>query len=212
MVIKYNRTSTNSQEGNRFQDDPNTYDLVLFDKGVSGSVEFRKRPNGERLLKLVEEGKVDRVVFEDLSRSGRNTVDVITTLKFLDDNMVNVEVRNIGLQSRPNGRKNPIWNMITSVMSSIYELERENILERTSIGRKIYVKNGGKLGRPVGSNENEREFLRKEKSQLILKYLRKGKYSMREIVKLTESSLQTVSKVKKVGLKYGEVPDNQSHD
>ena len=208
MVIKYNRTSTNSQEGNRFQEDQTKYDLVLFDKGVSGSVEFRNRPKGQHLLNLVEEGKVTKVVFEDLSRSGRNTVDVITTLRFLDENEVNVEVRNIGLQSRPNGKKNPIWNMITSVMSSIYELERENILERTSMGRKVFVNNGGKLGRPNGSNENDREFLRKEKSQLILKYLRKEKYSLREIVKLTNSSLQTVSKVKKVGQRVGEIPDN----
>lgn len=209
MIVKYNRTSTNSQEGHRFQDDTTNYDLVLFDKGVSGSVEFRKRPYGQKLLELVNNGKVTKVVFEDLSRSGRNTVDVITTLKYLDDNQVNVEVRNIGLQSRPNGKKNPIWNMITSVMSSIYELERENILERTSTGRKIYVKNGGKLGRPHGSNENDKEFLKKEKSQLILKYLKKEKYSMREIVKLTKSSLQTVSKVKKVGQRVGEISDNQ---
>lgn len=208
MVIKYNRTSTNSQEGNRFQEDQTNYDLVLFDKGISGSIKFGTRPKGQHLLKLVELGKVTKVVFEDLSRSGRNTVDVITTLKFLDDNKVNVEVRNIGLQSRPNGKKNPIWNMITSVMSSIYELERENILERTSMGRKVFVKNGGKLGRPNGSNENDREFLRKEKSQQILKYLRKEKYSMREIVKLTNSSLQTVSKVKKAGLRVGEIPDS----
>lgn len=208
MRIKYNRTSTNSQDGNRFQLDPNTYDLVLFDKGVSGSVEFRNRPKGQQLLDLVKEGKVTKVVFEDLSRSGRNTVDVITTLRFLDVHEVNVEVRNIGLQSRPNGTKNPIWNMITSVMSSIYELERENILERTTLGRKIYVNNGGKLGRPSGSNENDKKFIEKEKSQQILKYLKKDKYSMREIVKLTNSSLQTVSKVKKVGRRVGEILDS----
>jgi len=208
MRIKYNRTSTNSQDGNRFQLDPNKYDLVLFDKGVSGSVEFRNRPKGQQLLDLVKEGKVTKVVFEDLSRSGRNTVDVITTLRFLDEHEVNVEVRNIGLQSRPNGTKNPIWNMITSVMSSIYELERENILERTTLGRKIYVNNGGKLGRPSGSNENDKKFIEKEKSQQILKYLKKDKYSMREIVKLTNSSLQTVSKVKKVGRRVGEILDS----
>lgn len=205
MRVKYNRTSTNNQEGNRFLDDTSNYDLVLFDRGISGSVEFRKRPKGEQLIKLVESGKVENVVFEELSRSGRNTIDVLTTLEFFDKHNVNVEIRNIGLQSRPNGKKNPIWNMITSVMSSIYELERENILERTTIGRKIYVKNGGKLGRPTGSNENEREFLKKEKSQSILKYLKKGKYSMREVVVLTKSSLQTISKVKKIALKYGDL-------
>jgi hypothetical protein len=46
-----------------------------------------------------------------------------------------------------NGKKNPIWNLITSVMSSLYELERIRLLEITEMGRKMYVLNGGKLGR-----------------------------------------------------------------
>ena len=119
MRVKYNRTSTNNQEGKRFLDDTSNYDLVLFDKGISGSVEFRKRPKGEQLIKLVESGKVENVVFEELSRSGRNTIDVLTTLEFFDKHNVNVEIRNIGLQSRPNGKKNPIWNQISGCWSAM---------------------------------------------------------------------------------------------
>ena len=37
MIVKYNRTSTIQQDGNRFELDKGNYDLVLFDKGVSGS-------------------------------------------------------------------------------------------------------------------------------------------------------------------------------
>ena len=73
-----------------------------------------------------------------------------------------------------NGKKNPIWNLITSVMSSLYELERENILERTEMGRKMYVMNGGKLGRKVGTTENEE--ISKERIELkkIVSLIRKG--------------------------------------
>ena len=60
-----------------------------------------------------------------------------------------------------------IWNLITSVMSSLYELERENILERTEMGRKMYVMNGGKLGRKIGTKENRSDFLKKEKMNEI---------------------------------------------
>ena len=70
-------------------------------------------------------------------------------------------------------KKNPIWNLITSVMSSLYELERENILERTEMGRKMYVMNGGKLGRKVGTTENRSDFLKKEKTQKIVSLLEK---------------------------------------
>ena len=166
MKVKYNRTSMISQEGSRFELDNDNYDLTLFDKGVSGKIPFSEREEGKKLTELVKEGKVSEVVVEELSRLGRNTIDTLTTLKFFEENGVNVVVKSMGnLQSMVNGKKNPIWNLITSVMSSLYELERENILERTEMGRKMYVMKGGKLGRKVGTTESRKDFLNKEKTK-----------------------------------------------
>ena len=121
MKVKYNRLSSLSQTGNRLTDDKTQYDLVLLDR-VSGSVSFKERPKGQELTKMVEQGKISELWVEEFSRLGRNTGDVINTLEWLEEMKVNVVVRNIGLQSRPNGQKNPIWKMISSVMSSLYEL------------------------------------------------------------------------------------------
>ena len=197
MKVKYNRTSTIQQEGKRFDLDKNEYDLTLFDKGVSGKIPFSERTEGNKLTQLVNEGKVSEVVVEELSRLGRNTIDTLTTLKFFEDNGVNVIVKSMGnLQSMVNGKKNPIWNLITSVMSSLYELERENILERTEMGRKMYVMNGGKLGRKLGTTENRSDFLKKEKTQKIISLLEKGK-SVRDISGRLGVSTKTVVKVRK---------------
>ena len=197
MKIKYNRTSTIQQEGKRFDLDKTEYDLTIFDKGVSGKIPFSEREGGIKLTTLVHEGKVTEVVVEELSRLGRNTIDTLTTLKFFEDNGVNVVVKSMGnLQSMVNGNKNPIWNLITSVMSSLYELERENILERTEMGRKMYVMNGGKLGRKIGTTENRSDFLKKEKTQKILSLLEKGK-SVRDISGRLGVSTKTVVKVRK---------------
>ena len=197
MKVKYNRTSTIQQEGKRFDLDKNEYDLTLFDKGVSGKIPFSERIEGNKLTQLVNDGKVSEVVVEELSRLGRNTIDTLTTLKFFEDNGVNVVVKSMGnLQSMVNGKKNPIWNLITSVMSSLYELERENILERTEMGRKMYVMNGGKLGRKVGTTENRSDFLKKEKTQKIVSLLEKGK-SVRDISGRLGVSTKTVVKVRK---------------
>ena len=197
MRVKYNRTSTISQQGERFKLDKDNYDLVLFDKGVSGKVPFNEREKGIQLTQLIIEGKVSELVVEELSRLGRNTIDVLSTLHWLDEKGVNVVVRGMGnLQSRVNGKKNPIWNLITSVMSSIYELEREQILERTEMGRKMYVINGGKLGRKVGTNENIQTFLNKPKSKQIISLLEKGK-SVRDISGRLGVSPKTIVKVKK---------------
>jgi DNA invertase Pin-like site-specific DNA recombinase len=197
MKIKYNRTSTIQQMGKRFDLDKNEYDLTLFDKGVSGKIPFSERTEGSKLTQLVNDGKVSEVVVEELSRLGRNTIDTLTTLKFFEENGVNVVVKSMGnLQSMVNGKKNSIWNLITSVMSSLYELERENILERTEMGRKMYVMNGGKLGRMVGTTENRSDFLKKEKTQKILSLLEKGK-SVRDISGRLGVSTSTVVKVRK---------------
>lgn len=197
LKIKYNRTSTIQQEGERFKLDKDNYDLTLFDKGVSGKIPFSEREEGKKLTELVKEGKVSEVVVEELSRLGRNTIDTLTTLKFFEENGVNVVVKSMGnLQSMVNGKKNPIWNLITSVMSSLYELERENILERTEMGRKMYVMNGGKLGRKIGTTESRNDFLKKDRTQKIISLLDKGK-SVRDISSRLGVSPKTIVKVRK---------------
>jgi DNA invertase Pin-like site-specific DNA recombinase len=197
MKIKYNRTSVKKQHGERFKLDQDRYDITLFDKGVSGKVPFAEREKGRELLELVYASKVSEIAVEELSRLGRNTVDVLVTLKIFEDHQINVVVKGMGnLQSMVNGKKNPIWGLITSVMSSLYELERENILERTEMGRKMYVLNGGKLGRKTGTVEDRSSFLKKEKTQKIISLLEKGK-SVRDISGRLGVSTKTVVKVRK---------------
>ncbi len=196
MRVKYNRVSTLQQTGDRFSVDKENYDLVLFDK-VSGTIPFNERPKGIELVNLVKNKKVSELVVEEFSRLGRNTGDVIRTLEWLEEHEVNVVIRNLGLQSRPNGKKNPIWKMISSVMSSLYEMELENIKERTMVGRQVYVQKGGRLGRPDGTSESTKQFLSKPKNQDIVKLLERGlKYS--EIQKILECSPKTIKKVKEL--------------
>lgn len=200
MKVKYNRLSSLSQSGNRLTDNKTQYDLVLLDR-VSGSVSFKERPKGQELTKLVEQGKISELWVEEFSRLGRNTGDVIKTLEWLDEMKVNVVVRNIGLQSRPNGVKNPIWKMISSVMSSLYEMELENIKERTMVGRKVYVLNGGRLGRPEGTKETEKDFLEKPQTKEIIKNLKKG-LTIKDICKIVDCSNKTIIKTKRLGIKH----------
>lgn len=196
MRVKYNRVSTLQQTGDRFSVDKENYDLVLFDK-VSGTIPFNERPKGIELVNLVKNKKVSELVVEEFSRLGRNTGDVIRTLEWLEEHEVNVVIRNLGLQSRPNGKKNPIWKMISSVMSSLYEMELENIKERTMVGRQVYVQKGGRLGRPDGTSESTKQFLSKPKNQEIVKLLERGlKYL--EIQKVLECSPKTIKKVKEL--------------
>ncbi len=194
MIIKYNRTSTINQKGERFKQDTTKYDLTINDFGISGKIPFNHREGGIKLIELVNEDKVKKVVFEDLSRCGRTLKDSINTLDYFLNKNVIVSIRNIGIESHtPDGEKNPMWNIITSILSSVYEMERERILEITEMGRKQYVLNGGKLGRKSGSIESELNFERKPQTKSIIKLLKMGK-SNRDIIGRLNCSPKTITK------------------
>ena len=204
MIVKYNRTSVYNQDGKRFNQDKNQYDLVLFDRGVSGKIPFIKRPNGFKLMELVKEGKVKKVVFQDLSRVGRTLLDTRQTLDtIIKEYGVEVDVLNQKLSSHnEDGTTNPTWNIISSVLLSIYEMERDRILELTKQGRKSYVEMGGVLGRPEGSKEDKKSFMMKPTSKRILSLLRKGK-SNTDIISRLSVSPKTITKVRKIGKETG---------
>ena len=196
MKIKYNRVSSLSQSGNRFLEDKGAYDMTMLDR-CSGKVKFAERENGKKLVELVEAGKVKELVVSELSRLGRNTGDTISTLEFMDKHNVNVKVQDIGLESMPSGKKNPIFKMISSIMSSLYENELENIKERTRAGREVYKLQGGTFGRPVGTNESDREFMNKAQVKKIILQLDKGQ-SVRNTAKIVEVSPSLVQKTKRI--------------
>lgn len=201
MKVKYNRVSTIGQSGDRFSADMDKYDLVLFDK-ISGTVPFKERPKGKELVKLVEDGQVSEIFIEELSRLGRNVGDCISVCEWLDSKGINIVVKNLGLHSRPDGNRNPIWKMVSAVMSSLYSMELENIRERTATGRMVYLQKGGVLGRPKGSNEADKDFLKKDTSVSVIKSLKKG-LTVRETSKVIGVSTKTVMKVKKISKRHG---------
>lgn len=196
MKIKYQRTSTIKQRGERFQMDQSKYDLILFDQGISGTLPFKHRSEASKLITLVENGEVEELIVEEIRDIGRNMVDTITTLGWLEEHKVNVIIKSMGnLCSRVNGKPNEIWNLISATLSSLYQMELENLKIRTQMGRDAYVLSGGKLGRPTNTNESRKKFLDKPKSQQILSLLKKGK-SVRDISARLNVSSSTVMKVK----------------
>ena len=199
MRVKYNRVSTQIQSGNRFEADTEKYDLTLLDK-ISGTVKFKDRPQAKILIDYIQKGIVKEVVVEELSRLGRHTGDCISTLEWMDEKEINVVVRNLGVESRPNGKTNPIWSILSATLSSVYSLEISSIKERTSIGRQVFLQRGGVLGRKAGSTLSDRDFIEKPKSKKILEYLEKG-WTLREIAKQVDASTKTVMKVKSTATK-----------
>jgi DNA invertase Pin-like site-specific DNA recombinase len=204
MTVKYIRWSTLGQSGARQLMDNNKYDLILQEQ-ISGSIAFAKRPKGAELLKLIDAGKVSDIYVEEFSRLGRNAFDTLSTLNICEQHEVVVHIQNMNLDSRIDGKPNPIFKMFSYIVSVIAEQEKELIKERTEMGKIAARQKGVVFGRKTGSNERKVDFLNKENNKLILKYLVEGHTTVREIAKLTDSSTATVMKVKRVGIETKQI-------
>jgi DNA invertase Pin-like site-specific DNA recombinase len=199
LRIKYQRTSSVQQKGERFStDDASKYSEVIFDQGVSGTKPFRERTGGKKIISLVEQGLLKELVLPELRDLGRTLNDSISVLDFLDKNNVSVVIQSLGnIASLIDGKRNPLWTLISSVMSALYAMELENLKLRTEMGRTAYLMRGGRLGRTKGSNETNATFINKPKTQEVISLLRHGK-STRDICSRLRVSPNLVSKVRKL--------------
>ena len=180
-------------------------DEELFIDIISGSIPFTERPEGKRLIQAVEAGLITYITFHDLSRAGRSTVDVLTTLNFFQSKGVIVKIDNLGLESIIDGKVNPIFNLITTVLSEIYSLERTTLLERQAEG-VLQAKLRGDVykGRQLGTVDTPEQTLQKHKKTVraIKTY---PTLSLRQIAKLASDadykvSANTVKKIKELML------------
>jgi DNA invertase Pin-like site-specific DNA recombinase len=181
-------------EGRRILD-KNEYDAKFLDV-ISGKVKCIERPQFKKVMDLLKENPTAELYIDDFSRLGRNTGDVITTCEALDEIGINIFCLDNGMQSRPNGETNPMWKLLVGVLSSVYELELENIKSRTQAGMMAYREKGNTWGRPIGSKENVVKFMRKSKNEKILDLLKKNR-TYKEIKAITGCSESTISKVKR---------------
>jgi DNA invertase Pin-like site-specific DNA recombinase len=177
-------------------------DEILFIDIISGSIPFAERPEGKRLIQSIESDLVDFVTFHDLSRAGRSTVDVLTTLNYFQSKGVIVKIDNLGLESIIEGKVNPIFNLITTVLSEIYSLERTTLLERQAEGIAQARLRGAFKGRVKGTIDSPELTLEKHK-RTIRALKANPTFSLRDIAKLASDadykvSANTVKKVKKI--------------
>lgn len=204
-VVKYIRVSTKDQSVAR-QTIKNTPDgntvLEVVDK-CSGTIPFNKRDNAPKVLKMANEGKIDKLLVRSIDRLGRNTLDILQTIQEFTKLGVNVKSEKEGLETLINGKENPIAKLMINIMATLSEFERERILERQAEGiqkakeRGAYKANGGNRV-PL----TLQAFFNKEKNARCLKELKRGE-SLRRAAALAGVSLGTAQKVSRLATAEG---------
>jgi DNA invertase Pin-like site-specific DNA recombinase len=148
------------------------------------------------MIDYVKKNKVDKVLCWEMSRIGRNTIEVLKTIKLLNDNCISLYIKNYNIETlNDKCEVNPLSQFMIQILTSVSEMEKTTIRQRVKSGYDNFIKNGGKVGRKEGFRKDEETILNENKD--VVKLL-KGEYSVRKIMKLTDKSSGTIMKVKKI--------------
>lgn len=178
------------------------YDLVdTYTEHISGAKKNSDRPALQEAIdqcKALAAEKDTKVILlcSELSRVGRNAFEVLETIKTLVDSGINLYLQKEQLTLLDdNGKPSLFAPIMLATLSTCAQLERDNIQFRLNSGRRVYVENGGRLGRPKGSVKSADQ--RVAENQDIIGYLKKG-YTIRDTARLSGKSVSSVQRVKKL--------------
>jgi DNA invertase Pin-like site-specific DNA recombinase len=115
-------------------------DNFITEKGVSGSLEFEKRPEGGRLFNHLASGDV--LIFSKLDRAFRNTRNALNTLHELKQRGISVHFIDLGGDVTNDG----IGSVIFTILSAFATFERERIATRIREVKQVQKAEGKFLG------------------------------------------------------------------
>jgi putative DNA-invertase from lambdoid prophage Rac len=144
---------------------------VFVERGVSGGLEFNSRPEGSKLLEVIQSGDV--LIFPKLDRGFRNTRDALNTLHLLKERNCSVHSIDLGGDVTGNG----VGAIIFTILSAFASFERERIASRISEVKQMRKSQGYFVGgrRGFGFNVVEGKKVPNRKEQKLIQEMKNKK-------------------------------------
>lgn len=200
-TVIFARVSTNVQDYNRQVNEltvlakSNGWSVeAVFAEKISGVKANTERTELLNMISYVESNHIDKVLVTELSRLGRDTLQVLEVIEMLNKKEISLYIQNYAIETlTKEGKVNAMSQFLITILAEVARMERKTIRERVESGYNNYRANGGKVGRKTGYKKAEEAM----KTQYVeeIKLLRKG-YSLRNISKLTGTSINTIRKCK----------------
>ena len=202
-VVIFSRVSTMAQDYQRQTDELLEYASKMgysveriFEEKISGAKKNEERRELMAMMSFIKSNQIEKVLTWELSRIGRNAVQVLQLVEMLNGAKVSLFIKNYNLETlNPDGTVNPLSQFMVQILNSVNEMERQTIVQRLQSGYRQHRALNKPVGRKPGVQiKTDEQFLQENKE--VAKLLRQG-YSVRKVMKLTDKSSGTVQKVKK---------------
>lgn len=202
-VVLFARVSTNIQDYKRQINEltalaeRNGWDIAAsFAEKVSGAKRNTERTELLRMVEYVEANHIDKVLVTELSRLGRDTLQVLEVIEMLNRKGISLYIQNYHIETlTQEGKVNAMSQFLITILAEVARMERKTIRERVESGYNNFRANGGKVGRKAGYMKSD-ETMKKEYAE-ELRLLKRG-YSLRNVAKLTNTSINTLRKLSKL--------------
>ena len=198
QAIIYARVSTHKQDFERQKIELNEYAkkngfeiVATFEEKISGK--SKERIEFTKMVAFAKSQNIHSVLCWELSRIGRNTIEVISTIQALNSIGVNTYIHNHSINTLNNGKIDIMADFMLKILASVSDMESNQIKQRLTSGYIAHINKGGAVGRPLDTKESEEKFLEKHKE--VIKMLKKN-IPIRVIMQITQTSSATVLKVK----------------
>ena len=168
---------------------------AVFSEKISGAKKNSERKELSRMVDYVQAHHISKVAVTELSRLGRDTLQVLEVIEQFNKLGISLFIQNYGIETlTANGEVNPMSQFLITILAEVARMERKTIRERVESGYKNYRANGGKVGRKEGYRKSEADM--REQYAEEIRLLRKG-ISLRNISKITGTSVNTIRKCQK---------------
>lgn len=202
-VVIFARVSTAIQEYDRQINELSALALSngwsvegIFAEKISGAKKNVERAELMKMVEFVEANNIDKVLVTELSRLGRNTLQVLEVIELLNGKGISLYIQNYGIETlTKDGEINPMSQFLITILSEVSRLERKTIRERISSGYTNYRNQGGKVGRKEGFRKTDEQMKADYPKEIQL--LKKG-LSLRNIRAITNTSVNTLRKLQKI--------------
>ena len=185
-VVLYCRVSTQVQDYERQVSDltqfakKHQWEIAeTFTEKISGAKKNNERKELASLLSYARVHYINRVLVTELSRLGRDTLQVLAAIDMLNKAKVSLYIMNYNIETlTPDGKVNPMTQFMITLLAEVARMERRTIKERMASGYNNFRANGGKVGRKTGYRKSDEDFRTQYKD--VFRLLGKG-VSLRDI-------------------------------
>lgn len=165
----------------------------IFANKVSGAKSNQQRSEIMDMIEFVKNNHVDKVLVLEISRLGRNTLEALKVIELLNQEKICLFVKNYSIETLDEqGMINPMAQFLITILLEVARMERNTIKQRMESGYRNHIQKGGSVGRKAGYKKSDEAM--KEEYKEEIKLLKK-KISLRNVSKLTGTSINTLRKL-----------------